>query len=233
MTIEDPYSEASRIDSAGNLDVAARLENVQHADGTLAEGMPAWVPPSRPTMTVIRTLRDDPIGRMHSRHQIDESQYQAARAFQEAADRSMLGSVKSIDWGKTRVSGGAIPDPLPEGRQRAMKYLRRGEDAVRNRHGAEGLAVTRTVLIDRQSLEATARSRGAESDREIWFWGNLFKRCLNVLAVSFNFANSVRRPPRLKAYDGEDPALDPSRHATDDEIFDLKLRYSVAKRRPA
>ena len=32
MTIEDPYSEAGRIDSTGNLDVGARLEQTQHAD---------------------------------------------------------------------------------------------------------------------------------------------------------------------------------------------------------
>jgi hypothetical protein len=33
MMIEDPYSEASRIDSAGNIDVSARLESVHHPTG--------------------------------------------------------------------------------------------------------------------------------------------------------------------------------------------------------
>jgi hypothetical protein len=38
-------------------------------------------------MTVFVALKNDPVGRMHSRHQIVEAQYRAARAFQEAADR--------------------------------------------------------------------------------------------------------------------------------------------------
>ena len=113
MTIEDPYSDAGRIDSAGNLVVAAQLEPVRHADGTVSEGQPAWSPPSRPLMTVIRALKDDPVGRMHSRRQIDEAQYKAARAFQECADRATLGSMRSVDLAKTKVSGGLPADPLP------------------------------------------------------------------------------------------------------------------------
>jgi hypothetical protein len=127
MTIEDPYSEAGRIDSAGNLVVAAQLEPVRHADGTQAEGQPSWSPPSRPLMTVIRALRDDPVGRMHSRHQIDEAQYKAARAFQEATDKATLGSVRSIDWGKTKVSGTVASDPLNRGGGRAAFRPRRLE----------------------------------------------------------------------------------------------------------
>jgi hypothetical protein len=82
LTIEDPYAQAGRVDPDGTLQIDARLEPYQHADGTVAEGAPSWSPPPRPLMTVIRALKDDPIGRMHSRHQLDESQYQAARAFQ-------------------------------------------------------------------------------------------------------------------------------------------------------
>jgi hypothetical protein len=115
LTIEDPYSEASRVDSAGNLDVSARLESVRHADDTLAEGAPAWSPPSRPLMTVIRALRDDPVGRMHNRHQIDEAQYKAARAFQQAADeptRQSSGPSGRLIWPKQKSAARIVETAL-------------------------------------------------------------------------------------------------------------------------
>ena len=37
LTIEDPYAEAGRIDSEGNLQLEARLEQHHHADGTVDE----------------------------------------------------------------------------------------------------------------------------------------------------------------------------------------------------
>ena len=224
LTIEDPYSEAGRIDSAGNLVVAAQLESVRHADGSVAEGMPAWSPPSRPLMTVIRALKDDPVGRMHSRHQIDEAQYKAARAYQQVVDRSTLGNMRSVDLSRTKVSGGLPPDPLPDGRRRAMERLRVAEEAVARRHGTEGLGLTRAVLCDRQSVEQAGRLRGADTDRELWFWARLFRRCLDCLARAFGFASSTRRPYRANGHAEVAPAEDPGRQAREDELADSRLR---------
>jgi hypothetical protein len=221
--IEDPYAPAA-YDTEGNLDPAARLAPVQHADGTLAEGQPAWTPPRRPTMTVIRALRDDPIGRMHSRRQIDEAQYSAARAYQELVDRTTIGAVRSVDLSKTKVSGVLASDPLTPGRQRAMQALRVAEQRVANRFGLEGLSVTRAVLSDRQSVEQTARSRGASSPREMSFWTGLFRRCLDVLAAAFGFATSTYRPRPLNGHAEHDPALDRGRMASELELADPRLR---------
>ena len=231
MTIEDPYSDASRIDSAGNLVVAAQLESVRHADGSVAEGMPAWVPPSRPTMTVICALRDDPVGRMHSRHQIDQAQYQAARAYQELVDTSTIGAVRSVDLTKTKVSGTLAGDPLTPGRQWAMARLRVAEQRVASRFGLEGLGLTRAVLSDRQSVEQTARARGASSPREVSFWTGLFRRCLDVLATAFGFSTSGYRPRRSNGHAEIDPADDPARAADADELMDPALRSARANGR--
>ena len=38
VSFEDPYQPAGRVNRAGNFDVEARLEPVQHHDGTLSEG---------------------------------------------------------------------------------------------------------------------------------------------------------------------------------------------------
>ena len=34
-------------------------------------------------IVTLRSIRNDPLGRLHSHHQIDEAQYQAGRAFQD------------------------------------------------------------------------------------------------------------------------------------------------------
>ena len=128
--IEDPYSQAGYVDAEGNLSAEARLTPVLHPDGSEAPGAPEWVPPRRPMMTVVRALREDPVGRMFARHQIDTAQYQAARAFQQAADQSTIGSIKSVDLEKTKVSGGLSPEPLTDGRRRAMARLRVAEERL-------------------------------------------------------------------------------------------------------
>jgi hypothetical protein len=130
LTIEDPYSEASRVDHEGDVDVRARLEQARHNDGTIAEGGPGWTPPKRPLVTVITALRDDALGRMYARRQIDQPQYLAGRAYQETADQATVGSIRSIDFSKTLVSGGALPDILTDSRKRAMKRLRQVEERV-------------------------------------------------------------------------------------------------------
>jgi hypothetical protein len=169
---------------------------------------------------------------MHSRHQIDEAQFKAARAFQEAADRATLGAVRTLDWTRTPVSGGIAPDPLTPGRQKAMKWLRVAEEAVMRRHGAEGLALARAVLVERQSVEQTARLRGADSDREVWFWARLFRRCLDCLALAFGFVTSTYRPPRpLNGHGEPDPAEDPGRQAREDELANPRLRSARANGR--
>src|SRR5262249_13324498 len=92
-TIEDAYALAGRVDKAGILHVQAELEPVRHRDGTLSEGAPAWRPPERPRSTVVINLREDPVGRMHARRQVDEAQYSAARAYQRLYDTATIGQL--------------------------------------------------------------------------------------------------------------------------------------------
>ena len=120
---------------------------------------------------------------MHARQQIDEAQYRAARKFQEAADRATLGTVRSIDLTKTKVSGGLPPDPLTPDRQRAMKWLRHAEQQLMHRHGAEGLGLTRAILVERQSVEQTARLRERRDRQGRVFLGQTFpslSRCVGL-----------------------------------------------------
>ena len=80
-----------------------------------------------------------------------------------------------------------------------------------------------------QSVEQTARLRGAESDREVWFWSRLFRRCLDVLARVFGFATSTYRP-RSNGHAEQDPAEDSGRQATESELDDSGAKVGAGKR---
>jgi hypothetical protein len=225
-TIEDAYAPAGRVDRAGNLDVEARLEPVQHHDGTLSAGAPAWTPPERPRSTVIVNLREDPIGRMHARRQVDEAQYSAARAYQQLYDRATIGNLSPADPSRIRVDGGRAPDPISAARMAAATRLRSVESTLKDWHGHAGLSLTRCVLTGGKSVEKTARDFGASSSRELRSWAWLFRKCLDVLARSLGFASSAERSHRARRaqYDSAPDASEPSLHADAGDLADPRLR---------
>jgi hypothetical protein len=213
-TIEDPFP---------SLEIGAQLEQAHHADGTVAKGAPGWTPPRRPLVTVVRALRDDPIGRMRSRRQIDQAQYLGAREYQAVYDACQIGSMRSVDLEKLKVDGGLPPEPLTDHRQRAARRLRSVDATLVHHHGHEGLALLRGVLADRRSIEQTARLHGAQSERDVRSIAWLFRQCLNVIARAFGLATSTRRLP-CTIVEPENPAADSSRHASVDELADARLR---------
>jgi hypothetical protein len=225
-TIEDAYAPAGRVDRAGNLDVEARLEPVRHRDGTLSEGAPAWRPPERPRSTVIVNLREDPIGRMHARRQVDEAQYSAARVYQRLYDCATIGNLSPADPSRIRVDGGKAPDPISASRMAAATRLRSVEGTLKDWHGHAGLSLTLCVLTGGKSVDKAARDFGASSEREARFWGLLFRKCLDVLAKALGFANSAQRPtlPRRPKGNGAPDLDDPRMHAGADELGDPQLR---------
>jgi hypothetical protein len=225
-TIEDAYAPAGRVDKAGILHVEAELEPVRRRDGTLSEGAPAWTPPARPRSTVIVNLREDPIGRMHARRQVDEAQYSAARAYQRLYDCATFGNLSPADPSRIRVDGGKAPDPISAARMAAATRLRSVEGTLKDWHGHAGLSLTRCVLTGGKSVEKSARDFGASSSRETRFWGLLFRKCLDVLAKALGFASSAKRPtrPRRVQHDSAPEAHDPSLHADAGDLADARLR---------
>jgi hypothetical protein len=123
------------------------------------------------------------------------TQYLGGRSYQELVEVAQIGAMRSVDLGKTKVSGGRFSEALTDGQQRAARRLRGVEGEVVHRHGVEGLALAREVLADRRSVEATARQYGAASDREVRSIAWLFRKILNVIAMAFGFATTTRRLP--------------------------------------
>jgi hypothetical protein len=229
IRIEDPYSEAGHVDAAGNLVLTARLEPYRHADGTASPGELGWTAPRKQRITVIRRL--DALARLHHRRQIDDVQYEAAKTFQRAIDQATLGAMHTVDWARTKVSGGIPRDPLSEAQKRAMRLVRHAELQLMRRHGSDGLAITRCVLAEGQSVEQAARLRGAASRRDMQVWTRLFRCCLDTLAAIFGFSNSTRQPYRAKWVDGENPAEDSGRQADTADLMNPQFRSGRANGR--
>jgi hypothetical protein len=133
--LKTPYSPAGRIDSQGNIDVTARLEPAWHAVGSYTEGASGWTAPPKPRVTGIANFKTDALGRMYARGTITEQQFHAGRTYQRAYDASVIGSVRSVDLSRTRVSGGLPPEPLTDRQHKAAAKLRHIEVQLQRHYG--------------------------------------------------------------------------------------------------
>ena len=215
------------MNSDGTLDPNARLRQARRPDGSIAEGAPEWVAPPRSRVSAVARLKEDPLGRMHARHQLGQAQYLGGREYQQLHDATQVGLVRSVDLAKTKASGGQRFEPLTDKRRNASRKLRFADEAVHERHGTEGLTLIRDVLCERRSVEQAGRLLGASSTRDTRWFGILFRKCLSVLAVEFGFASSSRRPSRPAQINGDGgipDTADVSMHAGAGELVDARLR---------
>jgi hypothetical protein len=231
LTLQDPYSQAGRVDAEGNLQIAAELKQAQHSDGTVAAGAPGWTPPRRPLITVIADLRFDALARMWVRRQISEPQFLAGRAYQAHHDAAQIGNIRTIDFGHPYVSGGQLPELLTDKQRVAAARLRAIETAVRKRNGNTGVWLVRATLGERHSPEAAARTAGATTAREVRTCCQLLYRCLSTIAVAVGLMTSTRRPYQPEFVDGRNPSEDRARHADAGELMDPRWRRGRANGR--
>ena len=183
---------ATAIEEPGGLlsSDTATLEPARRRDGTLAEGAPEWVPPTRPTVIVIASIHRDPLGQMYARDQIDHARYLAGRYYQELVSIAEIGSVKAFDPGKPVVDGGCPMDPINDRQQAAAKRLRWMHQTLFLAHGHEGVNLTRAVLIDKHPISRVARQSGDNSRQNVDFLRTLFQRCLTRLAILAGYATA-------------------------------------------
>ena len=139
-------------------------------------------------IVVMRSLRDDPLGRLHQRDQIDEDQYRAGRRFQadyEAAERGP----KAIDFTKEVVDGGLLPEPITEAQRRAGIALKR----VYWELGPDGTALVHDVLIHGRTMQQVAESRRVMGERWTRYFAMRLQECLDRLMIVYGFSNERRR----------------------------------------
>ena len=141
---------------------------------------------------VMRALRDDPLGRLHDRGQIDEAQYRAGRAFQDDFEEAERGP-RAIDPSKEAVDGGTMPEPISEGQRRAGLMLKQAHKLL----GADGSAIAHDVLIHGRTMLQIAGMRGLSGKKWAEHFGARFRDCLNRLAKLYGFANEPTGKKRM------------------------------------
>jgi hypothetical protein len=138
-------------------------------------------------IVTLRSIRNDPLGRLHSHRHIDEAQYQGGRAFQDDWERAERGP-RAIDPTREYVDGGRAREPITERQRRAVLRLTRVERDL----GADGSALVHEVLILGLSMEQIGQRRALHGQRWIDYFSRRFRECLDRLALLYGFATERR-----------------------------------------
>ena len=134
-------------------------------------------------IVTLRSLRNDPLGRMHSHRHVDEAQYQGGRAFQADWERAERGP-RAVDPTREYVDGGEMREPISEAQRRAVLRLNRAEREL----GADGSALVHDVLISGMTMEQIGQRRGLRGQRWMDYFARRFRECLDRLALIYGFA---------------------------------------------
>jgi hypothetical protein len=146
-------------------------------------------------IVVLRSIRNDPLGRLQSRRQIDEPQYQGGRAFQNDWEKAERGP-RAVDPTREYVDGGEQREPITESQRKAVLRLNRIEREL----GSDGSMLVHEVLVQGMTMEQIGLRRGLRSQRWKDYFARRFGECLDRLALIYGFATdhpvAVKSPQR-------------------------------------
>ena len=138
-------------------------------------------------IVTLRSIRNDPLGRLHSHHQIDEAQYRGGRAFQDDWEKAERGP-QALDPTREYVDASPSREPVTERQRRAVLRLNR----VIRELGADGSLLVREVLILGLTMEKIGDRRGLSGQRWMDYFSKRFRECLDRLALIYGFATPRR-----------------------------------------
>jgi hypothetical protein len=144
-------------------------------------------------IVALRSIRNDPLARLHSHRQIDDVQYRAGRAFQDDWERAERGP-QAIDPGRDYVDGAQAREPITEGQRKAVLRLNRAERDL----GADGSALVHDVLVRGMTMEQVVQRRCLPTQRWKDYFSRRFRECLDRLALLYGLATektSRKTPP--------------------------------------
>jgi hypothetical protein len=134
-------------------------------------------------IVALRSIRNDPLGRLHSHHQIDEAQYRGGRAFQHDWERAERGP-QAVDPTREYIDGVQTREPVTERQRQAVLRLNRIEREL----GADGSALVHDVLVHGMTMEQIGARRGLTTQRWKDYFSRRFQECLDRLALIYGFA---------------------------------------------
>ena len=109
-TLASPDSEPEQVvhdrrAANDNLPLNARIAPIEIDDPYAPAGEPGKI-------LAVRSLRDDPLGWLHSHRRINEAQFGAGRCWQRDYEESQIGHVRTNLPRGPRVDGGRVQEPL-------------------------------------------------------------------------------------------------------------------------
>jgi len=138
-------------------------------------------------IVTLRSIRNDPLGRMHNYRHLDEAQYLGGRAFQDDWEKAERGP-RAVDPTREYVDGGRAREPITERQRKAVLQLNRAEREL----GADGSALVHEVLILGLTMEQIAQRRELRGQRWLDYFARRFRECLDRLALIYGFATARR-----------------------------------------
>jgi hypothetical protein len=145
-------------------------------------------------IVALRSIRNDPLARLHSHHQIDEAQYRGGRAFQDDWEKAERGP-RAVDPTREYVDGGQAREPITERQRRAVLRLNRIEREL----GTDGIVLVHEVLVQGLTMQQVGERRGLRGQRWKDYFARRFQECLDRLALIYGFATApaARKSPHL------------------------------------
>lgn len=138
-------------------------------------------------ITALRSLRDDVLGHLLARSEIDQAQFEAGRCYERYAEQSQIGSVKAMDPTKEPVDGGGgIVEPISDRQIAAVRELAEAARVL----GRRGEIIVRAILVDRKKFRDIARS---SREGDVAHVRLSFKDGLEELAILWNFASNAHQ----------------------------------------
>lgn len=130
-----------------------------------------------------RTLRDDPLARLHSRRQISAVEYQAGRRWQELYEASQITQVGSLDPGREYVDTSyRHRDGITDRQRAAQRRLK----SLAGTLGRTGAIIVSMVLAERLSLcQAAARLGEGWRDKIV----SRFRECLRTIGEELGLSS--------------------------------------------
>jgi hypothetical protein len=138
-------------------------------------------------IVALRSIRNDPLGRLHAHRHLDEAQYQGGRAFQDDWEKAERGP-QAVDPAREYVDGVQAREPITERQRKAVLRLNRANREL----GADGSALVHQVLILGMTMEQVGLRRELHGQRWIDYFSKRFRECLDRLALIYGFATEQR-----------------------------------------
>ena len=137
-------------------------------------------------IVAMRSIRSDPLGRLHSHHQIDEAQYRGGRAYQNDWEKAERGP-QAMDPTREYVDGARSREPVTESQRQAVLRLNRVEREL----GTDGAALVHDVLVLGLTMDQIGQRRAVRTQRWNDYFARRFRECLDRLALVYGFATDA------------------------------------------